>query len=217
MLKFYHAPLSFNSRRVWVALIEKEIPFEDIRFNLEGEQFQPDYLAINPFHHIPAVVDDGFNVIESLAILDYLEAKYPTPALLPTDPKSLGVVRMVEMVTINELVPAMAPLLRQMMGFGTADAQQQEKSNERIAKVLTFLENLLGDRTYFSDQHLTLAEVVAGTTLPVLSPLGIPLVNYPKVSGWYERLAQRESWKKTELTPEEMAAAMSRLKARRAH
>jgi len=48
-------------------------------------------------------------------VLDYLEAKYPTPALLPTDAKAPATVRMVEMVTVNELSPAMAPLIRQMM------------------------------------------------------------------------------------------------------
>jgi glutathione S-transferase len=48
------------------------------------------------------LVDDGFNVIESLAILDYLEVKYPTPVMLLKDTKDLAIVRMVEMVSVNE-------------------------------------------------------------------------------------------------------------------
>ena len=85
MLKLYHTPISANSRRVWIALLEKEIPFELVPLKLDGDQFQPEFLAINPFHHIPVLVDDDFRLIESLAILDYLEAKYPSPAMLPTD------------------------------------------------------------------------------------------------------------------------------------
>lgn len=57
------------------------------------------------------MVDDGFNVIESLAILDYLEVKYPTPVMLLKAPKDLAIVRMVEMVSVNELLPAVTPLI----------------------------------------------------------------------------------------------------------
>ena len=52
MLKLYYTPISMNSRRVWVALLEKQIAFEPIALNLDGDQFKPDFLAINPFHRI---------------------------------------------------------------------------------------------------------------------------------------------------------------------
>ncbi len=92
-----------------MALLEKQIAFEAIALNLDGDQFEPEFSAINPFHRIPVLIDGDLTVIESLAILDYLEAKYPTPALLPTEAKALAVVRMVEMVTLNELLPATFP------------------------------------------------------------------------------------------------------------
>ena len=102
MLKLYYTALSVNSRRVWVALQQKQIAFEPIELNLGGDQFAPEFSAINPFHRIPVLIDGDLTVVESLAILDYLEAKYPTPALLPTEAKALAIVRMVEMVSLNE-------------------------------------------------------------------------------------------------------------------
>ena len=93
MLTLYHAPISPNSRRVWITLIEKGLEFELVEIKLSGEQFQPDFLAINPFHHVPALVDDDFSIVESLAILDYLEAKYPTPNMLPKEVKNLTIVQ----------------------------------------------------------------------------------------------------------------------------
>lgn len=212
MLKLYHNPLSPNSRRVWVALLEKDLPFELVSLNLDGDQFQPEFLAINPFHHVPALMDDDFQVVESLAILDYLEAKYPTPALLPTDAKALATVRMVEMVTVNELVPAITPLLRQMMGFG-GDAQQLEQSKQKAHTVLKFFESLLGAQPYFGGDRLSLAEIVAGTTIPMLPSTGVPLDNYPQLSAWCDRLSQRSAWQKTAPSPEAMAAIKDRLKA----
>lgn len=111
-----------------MTLLEKDIPFELVLLELDGDQFQPEFLALNPFHHVPVLVDDGFRVIETLAILDYLEAKYPTPKLLPTEAQALATVRMVEMVVVNELIPAMSPLVRQWMGMAREEPQTLEQA-----------------------------------------------------------------------------------------
>ncbi len=82
MLKFYYHPLSPISRRVLICLLEKSIEFEPVivQLNLK-EQFQPEFLALNPFHHVPVLVDGDVKLIESIAILDYLDARYPTPRM----------------------------------------------------------------------------------------------------------------------------------------
>lgn len=213
MLKLYHYPISPNSRRVWVALLEKQLEFELVSIELNGAQFQPDFLALNPFHHIPVLVDDDFRVIESLAILDYLEAKYPTPSLLPSDAKTLATVRMVEMVTINELMPNLMPLMRQWIGQ-KEDPKKIEETQQKVATVLTFFEQLLGEQSYFAGDQFTLAEVVAGTVVPSLPFLGISLSEYPRLSAWAKRLNQRPSWSQTQTSPEEMEAFKSQLTTR---
>lgn len=214
VLTLYHSPISPNSRRVWITLLEKGLEFELVDIKLDGEQFIPEFLAINPFHHIPALVDDGFNVVESLAILDYLEAKYPTPAMLPKDAKDLAIARMVQLVTVNELLPAATTFLPQILGLPGADPEKIEKAQRRIARVLKFFENLLDDRPYFASHNLTLAEVVAGTVVDVLPSVGISLSEYPKLNAWHDRLIVRPSWQATEATPEAMEAFKSVIVAR---
>lgn len=212
MLKLYHYPMSPNSRRVWIALLEKEISFELVSLNLNGDQFQPEFLDINPFHRIPVLVDDGFCLVESLAILDYLEAKYPTPALLPSDPKALGIVRMVEMATVNELLPIMRLLFDQMMGITKEDSQKLERVKRKLARILAFFERLLGDRPYFGGEHLTLAEVVAGTVVPWFPILGCSLCDFPKLNVWSSHLMKRHAWAITQPTPEVLEAHKTRMK-----
>lgn len=220
MLKFYHAPISANSRRVWIALLEKGIPFEEIVLNLDGDQCHPEFLEINPFHRIPVLIDDGFKIVESLAILDYLEAKYPTPPLMPTDAKAIATVRMVEMVTINELMPAMTPIISQLVGLVESNPQKLEKAKQQVFTVLNFFENLLGDSPYFcsdslrqsSASRITLADIVAGTVVPQLSLIGVTLDGYPQLNDWVERLMQRESWVKTQPSLEEIEAFIPRMK-----
>lgn len=213
MLTFYHTPLSINSRRVWVALLEKELSFEAIEVNLSGEQYKPEFLAMNPFHHIPVLVDDGLTVIESFAILDYLEARHPTPALLPTAAADLALVRMVQMVTLNELVPSINPLTRQMMGFGEVDAETVDAAKQKAALSLAFFAAKLGDNPYFCGEQLTLAEVVLGTFAPWFEGLGLPMQDYPNLQAWTQRLMQRPAWSTTQPTPEMIAAFKDRMKA----
>lgn len=207
MLKFYYTPLSVNARRVWVALLEKQIPFEPLLLNLDGDQFQSEFTAINPLQRIPVVVDEGFRVVESLAILDYLEAKYPSPALMPKDAQAIATVRMLEMIAVNELQLAALPLTKQMVQLDV-EPTKVEAARQRIATVLQFYESLLGDSPYFAGEELTLADVVAGTLVPSLPLFGIDLAPYPKVKAWSERLTQRESWQQTTPSPEQIEAAI---------
>ncbi|MBD2598380.1 glutathione S-transferase family protein [Nostoc spongiaeforme FACHB-130] len=212
MLKLYHNHLSMNSRRVWIALLEKKLEFDLVDIKLDGDQLQAEFLAMNPFHHIPVLVDNGFNVVESLAILDYLEAKYPSPSLLPSNAKDLAIVRMVEMATVNELVPAMNPLIYKMMGFPDGeDSQKLEQAKQKISTGLEFLAKLLGNSPYFGSDELTLADIVAGCAVPLLPMLDFPLTHYQELNVWAERLMQRLSWQTTAPTPELIAAFKSRM------
>lgn len=214
MLTLYHSPISPNSRRVWITLLEKEIEFELVEIKLNGEQFKPEFLAINPLHHIPVLVDDGFNIVESLAILDYLEAKYPQPTMLPKDAKDLAVVRMVELLTVNELLPATTTFLPQILGLPGGNPEKTEPAKQKISTVLSFFENTLDNRPYFGSQSLTLAEAVAGTVVPWLPKTGISLSEYPKVSAWCDRLISRPAWQATEATPKVMAEFKSLIQNR---
>lgn len=215
MLKLYHMPISPNSRRVWVTLLEKQLEFELVEMKLDGEQFQPEYLALNPFHHIPVLVDDGFNIIESLAILDYLEAKYPTPAMLPTDAKDLAIVRMVQLLTVNELLPALIILTPLVLGFPGGNPEKIAEAKQKASTVLKYFENLLGDNPYFGSQDVTLGDVVAGTVVPWLLKGRVFLNDdYPKLSAWCDRLMTRPAWQTTEATPEIIEAFKSRMAAR---
>ncbi|AUS99616.1 glutathione S-transferase [Nostoc sp. CENA543] len=195
MLKFYYAPLSPNARRVWITLLEKGIDFEAILLKLNGDQLQSEFLQLNPFHHIPVIVDDGFRVIESLAILDYLESKYPTPTLLPSDSQALAKVRMLQMVTANELFPKTIPLICE-----SPDSSQFVQAVKHINTVLQFFTEIIGDRPFFVGEQLTLADIVAGTVLPFLPNLGVGLNDYPQLQNWCEHIQQRPAWQKTQLS-----------------
>ena len=213
MLKFYYSRLSINARRVWVTLLEKNLEFEPVLMKLSGDQFQPDFLKLNPFHHIPVLIDDDFTVFESLAILDYLEAKYPQPSFMSTDPQEIAKIRTIELVTVNELPPASIVLMKDMLEVEVAPPQI-EKAKATMATALKYFEaNLSHNNSYFIGEKFTYADIVAGTAVASIPLLGISLEPYPLVSKWLDNLSQRDSWQQTAPTPEQIEQSKAVMKA----
>jgi glutathione S-transferase len=213
MLQFYYSRLSINARRVWVTLLEKNLEFEPVMLKLNGDQFQPDFLQINPFHHIPVLVDNEFKIFESLAILDYLEAKYPNPSFMPTNAQDIAKVRMLELVTVNELPPASIVLMKEMLDVAV-EAQKIEQAKQVMATVLQYFEaNLLAYQPYFLGEQLTYADIVVGTAVAAIPNLGISFKPYPKLTKWLENLNQRPSWQQTAPSPEDIEKSKAVMKA----
>ncbi|MGL5941034.1 MAG: glutathione S-transferase family protein [Waterburya sp.] len=201
MLQFYYNPLSPLSRRVWIVLLEKEIPFTPLIVNLkEGEQFKREFLAINPFHHVPVVIDDGLRVLESLAILDYLECKYPENPLLPKDPSQLAKAKMAQMVANSELSSLVIPLISE-----TEDSPQFKKAKRKITRILNFLVELLADDAYFGGNSLSLGDIVAGNAVILVGKLGYDLNQIEQIERWRDRLMAREIWQQTQPNDKQVA------------
>jgi glutathione S-transferase len=207
MLTFYYNAISPNARRVWITLLEKKIPFEPVILKLDGDQMKLEFLNINPFHHIPVIVDQGFKVVESLAILDYLEAKYPDPPLLPTEPEGLGIVRMVQLLTDHKLMSAIATLIAE-----SKDSKAFQTIEQSVETTLEFFVTLLDDRPYFGSYDLTLGDIVAGTAIALLPELGLPLDPYPTLQAWLDRLIDRPVWQETQLNADDLEFFKRRVK-----
>ena len=81
---------SSSAWRVRIALHWKKLPFERRVVNLikdGGEQHAADFATLNPLRQVPVLVtDDGRTIAQSMAIIGYLEERFPAPALLPADP-----------------------------------------------------------------------------------------------------------------------------------
>jgi maleylacetoacetate isomerase len=79
---------SSTSYRVRIALALKGVPFDYVPVNIRtGEHREAGYVsAVNPSAVVPALVDGDFSLGQSLAIVDWLDARFPTPRLIPADP-----------------------------------------------------------------------------------------------------------------------------------
>jgi len=89
-MKLYNYWRSSASWRVRIALAYKNIPYEYVAVNIaptQKAQNTPEYQKLNPMQQVPTLVlDDGRQLAQSMAILEYLEETVPRPSLLPADP-----------------------------------------------------------------------------------------------------------------------------------
>lgn len=95
MLQFFHGHGSPYSWRVWLALELKSIPYELHVLSFANQDTRkPEFVAINPRHVVPTIVDEGFALWESLVILEYLDERFPQgPRLYPGDARERARLR----------------------------------------------------------------------------------------------------------------------------
>jgi glutathione S-transferase/RNA polymerase-associated protein len=97
MLTLYEHPLSPYAQKCKISLYEKNVPFELKMPNAIGTgQVDAEFMKANPRAEVPALLDDGFPIFDSTVILEYIEDKFPSPPMLPKDPKQRAKCRMIE-------------------------------------------------------------------------------------------------------------------------
>src|SRR5919205_1385627 len=107
-MKLYTFFRSSASYRVRIALNLKGLAYEQAPIHLRrggGEQFGAAYKAINPQALVPALEDGGRILTQSLAIMEYLDERYPEIPLLPADPADRALVRSMALIVACEIHP----------------------------------------------------------------------------------------------------------------
>jgi maleylacetoacetate isomerase len=107
-MKLYTFFRSSASYRVRIALNLKGVSYEQVPIHLRrggGEQLMAAYRAINPQALVPALEDNGKILTQSLAIIEYLDEKFPNPPLLPKDPADKAIVRSMALAIACEVHP----------------------------------------------------------------------------------------------------------------
>ena len=210
-MKIYGFPLSPFVRKVLVAVKEKGLEAEIVPSN--PSQPDEEFAAISPFHKIPAFRDGDFTVADSTAIVTYLDAKYPEPALLPAAPEARARAIWFEEVADTVLIPAGAPIVVNRFLkphiFGTEGDEEAAKAGEQaVLKPLDYLEGELGQDGWLGDAF-TIGDLSVACTIKTLGYTGwsIDSARYPKLAAWYGRVSERAAWQ--EAAAEEAAVFAS--------
>lgn len=200
-LTFYHGHGSPYSWRAWLALEVKRIPYElKVLSFSAGDTKKPEFVAINPRHTVPTIVDDGFTLWESGAIVEYLDERFPSGTkLYPGDAKRRARVRRLIREAESYLGPDALDVIMDehfFKGDVPPDLEKVAKARDKLGEELRyFAKELEGD--YFDEGGITASDVFI----------------YPYVA-YVKRLTVRKpETKLTELLPAPIVAWAKRIES----
>jgi len=195
-MRLYWHPFSIFPRRVRVALREKGVEFEEIEVDLPGGALAgAAFRRLNPFGQVPVLEDDGLVVYESIAILEYLEERQPTPPLMPRDVAARAQARALMLAAGDYFAVAFKRWLPRLFAPEAAwDRADQERAKGELAAHLDVLETALAGQDHLVDRF-SLADVAYVPLVCELErcQLGDLLVERPNVRAWIARLNARPS------------------------
>ena len=196
MMKLYTFGPSSNSRKVRIALIEKELEFERITIDLaKREHKSPEYLKIHPFGQVPALDDEGFIIYDSTIINEYLEDEYPNHPLMPKDSEGRARARMMEDLRDSHFNPACGQLNRELRK-PEADRESNIIAHARakITECFDRIEKELEGREYLAGQF-SLADIAFIPNIDTLDRIQIQIdPKYKNILAWIVRLKARPSF-----------------------
>ena len=178
MLTLYDAARCPYCARARIVLAEKDIPYETVEIDLSD---RPSWLyEKNPSGKVPVLEDDGWVLAESAVIGEYLEERFPEPALLPPDPAERAIARLL-IFRFDDFSDPYYALRR-----------GEDGAAEVFAAELEHIDSLLEHMPYLTGRAYGLADIdYVPWVIRARDLLGVSLEEYPALSEWLEQLTER--------------------------
>lgn len=179
MITLYNAARCPYAARARIVLAEKGLEVETVEIDLSD---RPAWLyEKNPAGRVPVIEEDGGDPLsESTVIMEFLEERYPEPALMPADPADRAAVRLL-IFRDKDLTDPYYALRRGENGAA-----------EQLDAALAKLDVRLYDRDYLGGAEYSLADIaLVPWVLRARDMLGVELSGYPSLAAWLPRLEAR--------------------------
>jgi maleylacetoacetate isomerase len=187
-MRLYSFFRSSAAYRVRIALNLKGIDYETVTVDLPGAAHRaPEFRALNPQATIPTLDDDGTILWQSLAIIDYLDTRYPTPRLIPAEPVARAHVQALAQLIVCEIHPLNnLRVLKYLRGeLKLDDAAVNKWYSHWIAEAFGPLETLVarfGDGRHCFGDALSLADVCLVPQIYNARRFNCDLTPYPQLT-----------------------------------
>jgi glutathione S-transferase len=205
MLQIHGVLVSVHTRKVIVAAIEKELPYQinQVVPVIPGNP-PPNWRALSPTGMIPAISDGDFTLADSTAICAYLERAHPQHPLYPTDAKAYARAMWLEQYAGGTVFRHVVhPLFHRVFvqpnvqKVPSDPAKIEAVVNSVVPEVFGYLESVAGD-AFLAGSTMSMADVAVVSNLITFQYIGFSLdsAHYPKLSALFERVIMQPSMRK---------------------
>lgn len=197
MIRLYDHPFSPYAQKVKIALREKGQPFEPLMpQGIGAGGASGEFVEANPRAEVPALIDGEAKIFDSTIILEYIEDKWPAPALLPSSPFERARVRMLEEV-MDTHYEAINWGLGELRSFKRATGALAEAIEKRAAEqtqgFFRWLEQQLGAREWFNGDSFGWGDIAVVPYLNGSRGHGHRVPEGTRLAAWMERVNTRPS------------------------
>jgi len=191
MIRLYSFPPSANPYKVRLFLSMLDLEHEVMPVNLmEGENKQPDFLALNPFGQVPVMIDGDDTVCDSQACLVYLARKYGGETWLPNDPAGEAAVAEWLSRAANEIHNG--PWLTRFATMRPGRvALPMDVLHERCQVILSIMDQHLAGQDWLAlADRPTIADVAIFAIVSLLGDANIDTADYSNIDAWLARMRE---------------------------
>ena len=184
LYSYFRSSAAFRAR---IALNLKGLSYETVSVHLQKEgglNRKPEFRAINPHMRLPALrLDSGDVLVQSLAIIEYLDETHPQPPLLPKDPIARAKVRAIAQVIACDIHPLnnVGPLRYLKNVFGQDQSKIDAWYHHWVHDGFDAVEAMIEPGPYACGNEVTLADVCLVPQVYNARRLKAPLDRYPKI------------------------------------
>jgi len=195
----YGSCISPFVRKTLAAAAEKGMAVEN-KVSPPGSP-DPDFVACSPFKKIPAMRDGDFTLCDSSAIIHYMEALQPQPALIPAEAKARAKVIWFEEFADTIVVGAAGAIFfnrivaPKFMGKPGDEAAADKAEKEALPPVLDYLEGVVPEPGQFLvGDGITLADIAVASPFVNMRHLNLDLSRWPRTLAYVDSILSRPSF-----------------------
>ena len=196
-MKLYSGPLSMFGAKAEIAVREKGVPFdlEMVAFSqAQGyEPRHPEVLRVNPKRQVPVLIDGEVEIFDSTQIFEYLEHRWPQPALWPTAPAARARARQLELASDEVFFPHVIKLMGMRAKPDPVDSPDWIKAVQGIEAYYDRLETLLAEREWLAGEY-SYADIAFYMAQFFAARHTVPMSErHGKLLAWRRRMAARQA------------------------
>jgi glutathione S-transferase len=199
MLKILGRKNSSNVQKVIWACEEMHLPYarEDIGGSF-GRNKDPEYLALNPNGTVPTIVEDGFSMWESNAIVRHLASRHGVGTLWPKDANERAHADQwmdwQQTVVLSGMMPLFIQLVR--VKPEERDANLIKASRDKVSAAFAILDKQVAKNTFVAGPRFTMGDIPLAIAAYRWYTLPLERENYPALKTWYDRICERAAFRK---------------------